>query len=1627
SESNISYQIRSGGIWAQEYAELARRASQADREAKVREDAEDWVKWEVSQEGGNWAKDYDPDKKQAMIEAKTQELLAERYPEEYGPPQPVEQEEIKYDRPPATGWSTLWDKPRTPIQPIPGLTDYEYQPSSMTESMERIGAIPSKPESFTIYPWNVGIGGSGGESHTYQYNIESEERTQQIIQELEQADISRGDEPTPRYYKYNPETKVATIITPSQAALDTGIGLTFGFSPTGDVDVYASGEKIGGVNLETNEFDDKTIEYLRSYFIKKAYEANPQYAAGYGELDVPVYGAIMNFLTRRRIDSKTGEVAPAIVEILGVIGLVGTFAYMLQAGVTALAQIFQRPLASLFNRLPSSLTGLPKPGKIVVPGDKGNLQTVLFDPKTNQPIPIYQAPKPRYLTISELKLWRAYQQTSGYQEIYNAFQAGRLGEVGGKQALGSFNAITQELGKAYLYEQQAIRIGEQIKNAELALQHLQETGQTQMALRKAQDLTALRQLLLEAQTSSSNIHRGLQTVLDWRLRGEHPDINRIAGLLTSGTPTQVPPATTPPPVTPPTQAGGPIAVPSSGVPPTIPPSATAATGVAATQVPAQVTTSTQSLVKKWLEGGWLVSRPKTVIQIRQLEAMGFEKSTSLQGYYVKRPEVTPAVEPTAPEVAPVTPEVPTAPIVGEQAGMMGVPQKVVSQKSIGKPVTASMEDYAKLQQLRGVAGELSRDDATQVLEGLDLKYEQVSNRIDEGRATLEALQAELSPRIVKMIEIIPTAKMAEGELAYITKGRYKKYWGREPKKEILTPDGKRVRWEYALDEIAQELKLEPIARAAGVNPDEYLKNLIERAQDMKAIMAETRADIAILEGTLGELDAIKQKVNGSTGDTTTGPLFEIANRVLQETGTSTEWGTTTLGERGIYPTETVATTEGLPAFTSPSTLDQKQGMIEIAKGRLLITKDGQLTPEFKKLAKTTVGKGNIDEMTAGEVSLLNDVIIRLPAAKYGRPPRIPSAERILNEILPLSENFIDKIPTLQDIGLLEGLRPARAVWEKIGLYHEIYEPTIFTEVLMNEARTAFAKGLKEIEKLVPRDRRAIVFQAIENPAKKVDLTANEQRAVTWFKQYFDDWADKLELPSIRRRGNYITHIFEADMTQQLKEKHPLDLELVRAFNFISPKTVFMPYLQERLGRTAGLVEDPFRAAEAYQARALKKYYYEPLIKRIRIYERYLEPRAVKALREYTTRLTGRPTETDQALNQNLRELTKHIRKLPGGKKVADLLFPSGNTAGIMAYRMTGWYYTAWLGARPASALKNLSQHGLTLAEVGPEYLAKGIGLRFTEEGKNALRESTVLRSRKIGYLPGVDKAFVSHYAQSIQDKALFLFRQADRQNVSDAFLAGYAEAKANGLPRSWAIKRGDEVAERTQYVYTKMGGAMWTQTAPGRVLGVLTTWPTNFVELATRWFKGTPPRVYTDYAKATGKEPPKAKPVFNPQVLTFLALTGALYAVQRKTRVRAMLYSGAMSLQSLADIMSGNLPGLTWPGGIANIVAGAATGDMATIRKGWYAINPARTIAIVKQLMDIAEGERDWLSLFVYQNQDYVTEKRKELQRGKDRELAEKTVRNVIAQAHFDKNWNELTDEQKQELINLYPDAISGS
>jgi len=110
--------------------------------------------------------------------------------------------------------------------------------------------------------------------------------------------------------------------------------------------------------------------------------------------------------------------------------------------------------------------------------------------------------------------------------------------------------------------------------------------------------------------------------------------------------------------------------------------------------------------------------------------------------------------------------------------------------------------------------------------------------------------------IVKLSELIPKAKMAEGELAYITKGQYRKHWKREPKPEILTKDGKRVRWEYALDELAGELRL----------PDgEAVRDMVVLAQEYKGRRDALLHSLVIAEDEIKAAEGKLMKVTVHIG------------------------------------------------------------------------------------------------------------------------------------------------------------------------------------------------------------------------------------------------------------------------------------------------------------------------------------------------------------------------------------------------------------------------------------------------------------------------------------------------------------------------------------------------------------------------------------------------------------------------------------------------------------------------------------------------------------------------------------------------------------------------------------------
>ncbi len=576
---------------------------------------------------------------------------------------------------------------------------------------------------------------------------------------------------------------------------------------------------------------------------------------------------------------------------------------------------------------------------------------------------------------------------------------------------------------------------------------------------------------------------------------------------------------------------------------------------------------------------------------------------------------------------------------------------------------------------------------------------------------------------------------------------------------------------------------------------------------------------------------------------------------------------------------------------------------------------------------------------------------------------------------PIARDVADNIPVIQDIGAKERIRPARKVFEKMGLYEE-YKGIQRAEVELGEAREVYRKKLAEMSKLVDKNRRSLVFRELENPGSQVGLTFNEKRVVGFFRDSFNKWADKLNLPQEKRVKNYVTHIFEADITEQLKAKHPLDNAMAKALEYRTPKTIFNPFLQKRLGATVGLVEDPFAAGSAYESRQLKVLYYEPFLQKLAsIANDVNTPRTVRDyLKDYSRRMTGEPAKIDIEINKSLQEFAEIVRKLPGGEGLANAL-SRGNPAGMASYNFTSMLYTLWLGFKATSAIRNLSQHTLIISEVGPAHFANGIKLRFTKEGKAALDESLAWRSRRGAFVPGIDDSFASRWTDRFRETALAMFRGADAQNVKDAFLAGYSEAK-NLLPdadRQVWIDRGDEVAADTQYLYTKMNSMSLSQNAIGRVFSVLTTWSVNWLELMNKWVSRRPSQVYLQYEKITGTKLPKKNwSRTRKAIILYMVIVGLGYLIKERTRVKAWEYTGITSIRYLAGVAGGDFPGLQAPGAIAGMIAGFLTDDERMLKTGWNEAKSTFTPGIVRQIENVAAGEKDWLTLLFYlEGQDF--------------------------------------------------------
>ena len=210
-------------------------------------------------------------------------------------------------------------------------------------------------------------------------------------------------------------------------------------------------------------------------------------------------------------------------------------------------------------------------------------------------------------------------------------------------------------------------------------------------------------------------------------------------------------------------------------------------------------------------------------------------------------------------------------VKGEQTGMLGVPGKTHTQKRSWTPGQMEFGSYGKLKQAKEQATAPKANEFKKKIALLKDQLDELEDKRKESSMSASEAQAELevakdwlkgNKRIAKLTELIPQAKMAEGELAYITLGQYRKYWGREPKAVILAKGGKRVRWEYALDELAQELGLE---RQYGSKADEALRDLIMLAKNYKDQEQELITSLAVADEEIKEAEGKLETVTVHLG------------------------------------------------------------------------------------------------------------------------------------------------------------------------------------------------------------------------------------------------------------------------------------------------------------------------------------------------------------------------------------------------------------------------------------------------------------------------------------------------------------------------------------------------------------------------------------------------------------------------------------------------------------------------------------------------------------------------------------------------------------------------------------------
>jgi len=447
---------------------------------------------------------------------------------------------------------------------------------------------------------------------------------------------------------------------------------------------------------------------------------------------------------------------------------------------------------------------------------------------------------------------------------------------------------------------------------------------------------------------------------------------------------------------------------------------------------------------------------------------------------------------------------------------------------------------------------------------------------------------------------------------------------------------------------------------------------------------------------------------------------------------------------------------------------------------------------------------------------------------------------------------------------------------KFQTYSKIFKPVTdsldamnvaYKNMMFSKVRNGIYPRLKKagLGKLNASDREQL-FNVLEGAVATGSKADNIKVVAAEMRKVLDELFVLFNVP--RYRKNYITHMRDVGIRIQQEMGDVTGIE----FKYEKPRSEIV----------ADFVRDPAEIIGKYVRAGLKKLYLKDPVAAAKTQVRMIRnisDNSGRYWQNFLNMATGSTTEFERRINESVQAMAQMVRNVTGAKWAARMS-EDPYAATRVSSALTRLAYLRYLGFKPASALRNLTQTNLALSELG---FANGLRAlkRITRDGW--LQTFSEMKDLGIGldYLAGMDlptgAGHVSHAINMASDVSLALFSFADLTNRAVTYrtsmvrfedgMKKYAKATAAGdrsaleaLARKLLlkgrtlsgktterqsnaisrmimgkIKAGDVegaahdyakyFVEKWQFRYGKTGTPQMFQNSLGRIIGQFGTWP----------------------------------------------------------------------------------------------------------------------------------------------------------------------------------------------------------